>query len=1012
MFNNVMNKYFFILLTTNTRPTHMRRFFWLIVFLFSYSLSFSQYYSSGADPASIHWKQIKSPFFKIVFPSEFEQEARRFTAILDSLYLYGGHSLEHTPKPIRVLMHSRDAYSNGFVSWAPKRMEVYTTPHQDMFAQDWLEQLAIHEFRHVVQIDKLNQGLTRGLGYLFGQQAVGAVLGLYAPLWFLEGDAVVTETLLSPSGRGRKPEFEQELRAQLLEKGSYSYDKAFFGSYQNYVPNHYHMGYLLVAGARHQYGADVWQRALKVTARRPWSITPFNKGIKDVTGMNKVPLYNSVFDQWQEEWKQQELELSLTSYKEITERDARYKNYLWPVAIDDHTLLAEVTGPGEVQRFVSIDRLTGKASTLHIPGMREKEPFSYNAGKLVWAELEPHPRWENQHFSVLRVMNITTGQQKKITSRSRYFAPALSPDGQTIATVQVSMSNAYSIHLLDALTGDIIKTIDTPDHLFPMTPSWHQNGRDLVLILLGDQGKQISILNTESAQWQTVTQPDFTQIRMPRFMGDEIIFSGSWTGIENLYRIRPDGSQLQQLTSSRFGAAMATASPSNNEIFYADYNSDGYQLVMTPLAAIQPKEFKPQSLPIETKLTKMQEDEKGIPDFKGLTGEEYAVEEYSKWNLFNFHSWAPAFVNLDESTVYPGLSALSQNLLNTTFVNVGYHFDSQNRRERYYAKIEYKGWWPVLDLEMKYGDDIAQASGYFINETDTIHVDYSEKQYYTTLEGGFKVPINLSRGRYFRQIEPGLRAAFQNISGYSYQQTFVTVQNDQLIKKETITQNVKSFDITSLEYRLFAYNIKRTTLRDVAPRWGQVAEFNYRHTPVGSYNYGSAIGIHTRLYFPGLSRHHTIRLDNDYHRKDRGDQFRSDDVYNYYLSLSDFVKFPRGVNGITNDELYSFKGDYMLPLLNPDLNIPGVLYLKRITMNLFYDYSRAVINRQSSTSNEWNKYDYTFQSIGSEVHTELHPFRFVFPIGLGYRYAWLPESKDHFQEFILSLNFSGFTVNQ
>ncbi len=250
------------------------KFLCIAVYLLLSAVSNAQYYSSGSDPASIQWNQIKSPYFKVVFPDEFEREARRFTAILDSLYVHGGYSLNHTPKPIPVLMHSRDAYSNGFVSWAPKRMEIYTTPHQDLFAQDWLEQLAIHEFRHVVQIDKLNQGFTRGLSYVFGQQAIGAVLGLYAPMWFLEGDATLTETLLSPSGRGRKPEFEQQLRAQLLEKGSYHYDKAYFGSYNDYIPNHYNMGYLLVAGARHTYGADVWERALSETGRHAYGASP------------------------------------------------------------------------------------------------------------------------------------------------------------------------------------------------------------------------------------------------------------------------------------------------------------------------------------------------------------------------------------------------------------------------------------------------------------------------------------------------------------------------------------------------------------------------------------------------------------------------------------------------------------------------------------------------------------------------------------------------------------------
>ena len=48
--------------------------------------------------------------------------------------------------------------SNGFVTWTPKRMELIVTPPQDSYAQDWIGQLSLHEYRHVVQISQLDQG--------------------------------------------------------------------------------------------------------------------------------------------------------------------------------------------------------------------------------------------------------------------------------------------------------------------------------------------------------------------------------------------------------------------------------------------------------------------------------------------------------------------------------------------------------------------------------------------------------------------------------------------------------------------------------------------------------------------------------------------------------------------------------------------------------------------------------------------------------------------------------------
>lgn len=194
---------------------------------------------------------------------------------------------------ISVILHPQSSVSNAFVVWAPKRVEFYTIPDQDIYPQNWIDQLAIHEFRHVVQLDKLNQGLTKILYFLLGQQAIGAVTGLYLPLWFLEGDAVVTETTLSHTGRGRLPEFTMPLRAQVLQRKIYSYEKAYFGSFRDFVPNYYYLGYQLVGYTRNRYSSEVWSKSMDNAARRPYNPMPFNQGIKRSTGLSKWKLYDS-----------------------------------------------------------------------------------------------------------------------------------------------------------------------------------------------------------------------------------------------------------------------------------------------------------------------------------------------------------------------------------------------------------------------------------------------------------------------------------------------------------------------------------------------------------------------------------------------------------------------------------------------------------------------------------------------------------------------------------------------
>ena len=194
------------------------RIFLLLIAIVGINSAKAQYYAGGQSPGSIKWKQINSSYFQIIFPEGFENQANYVANLLEYARVLDGKTLQNHPPKISVLLHNRTVVSNAEVGWAPRRIEIFTQPPQDSYAQDWLQQLALHEYRHVVQIDKMHQGLTRVLYALFGEQITVGVYGLFVPWWFIEGDAVVMETALSKSGRGRQPFFEMELRAQLLQK--------------------------------------------------------------------------------------------------------------------------------------------------------------------------------------------------------------------------------------------------------------------------------------------------------------------------------------------------------------------------------------------------------------------------------------------------------------------------------------------------------------------------------------------------------------------------------------------------------------------------------------------------------------------------------------------------------------------------------------------------------------------------------------------------------------------------
>ena len=224
---------------------HLSRNLLFVLVLIFPVLAFSQYYNLGQDPASLKWRQIVMPHFRLIYPESFESKALQMIPAASRLYTSVPKSLSYKPARVPVIIHNYNVTPNALTIWAPKRIEMYTSPPQDMYAEDWMTQLLVHEYRHVVQMDRNNQGFTRILSYFLGEQAAVAVNGLFVPSWFMEGDAVCTETALGLSGRGRIPNFEMMLRTQVMEQGSYTYDKAALGSYKTFVPNHYELGYTL-----------------------------------------------------------------------------------------------------------------------------------------------------------------------------------------------------------------------------------------------------------------------------------------------------------------------------------------------------------------------------------------------------------------------------------------------------------------------------------------------------------------------------------------------------------------------------------------------------------------------------------------------------------------------------------------------------------------------------------------------------------------------------------------------
>ncbi len=88
----------------------------------------AQYYVTGQDPASIKWMQIKTNHFTIIYPESYSAGSIVYAQSLEKAYSKITTLYPEKKFRIPVIIHNLTTESNGYVAWAPRRMELFPTP--------------------------------------------------------------------------------------------------------------------------------------------------------------------------------------------------------------------------------------------------------------------------------------------------------------------------------------------------------------------------------------------------------------------------------------------------------------------------------------------------------------------------------------------------------------------------------------------------------------------------------------------------------------------------------------------------------------------------------------------------------------------------------------------------------------------------------------------------------------------------------------------------------------------
>lgn len=931
-----------------------------VLFCLAANAIHAQWYSQGSDAGNLRWSQIETDAFRVIYPRGLDSLARVYATGLEANRAKVGWSIGNNPgdgykSKTPVVLHTQYSDFNGLVAWAPRRMELFTVPDAYRpLAISNSTQLVLHESRHVAQMENYHAYPFRWLNVLFGDMAVGALSAVYGGQALFEGDAVVAETALTGSGRGRSAEFLEYMRASFDEGQYRNYWQWRWGSLNRFTPDYYKIGYVSTAGMRTYLDAPDFTSHFynRLSDHHGFAFYNLQKTAKETTGKSFKAGMDEILHRLGDEWKADaDARGPFCESEQLTRSRRRFTEYT-QLAEVDNVIYAVRSGIDQAASLVSIspDGTENRLCAFSSAASRLRA----GDGRIYWSEFRGDARWELKSFSDIYYLD-RLGKVQRLTRKEKYYNPIQA--GSDVAAVEYPDRGGCNIVLLDAEDGHRIKSIPTPSGFQIVELAWDDG--ELYASAISDEGAGLYRVSGFS----TILDPRHVQINSLHARRGSILFTADLNGVTEMYSVNVSTKETVRWTNTRNGAKDFIFLDGGKSLAYTVLTADGRNIHKTALSNLKPVAVdfsEHHEYPMADRLSAQEKAPAAAGDV-----EVSEPRNYSKLgHLIKFHSWAPVFVNADaiktasfeDITTNAGLGATAffQNDLGTAWGSLGYHAAASDGVWKHsgHAKFSYSGWLPVLEASVDFNDRNRTESIWAKDKdgkdeirritTDTPFLTWSAKAY---------IPLRFNSNGVLRGFTPQVR-----FSG----------SNDIFLGKS----------VTTLSASLRGYTMLPVAPSNIYPRWGIGAEvgYNLRPTQVGNYcqtAYGMIYG-----YVPGFARTHGIRLSGLYARV-LGDEKFVDAI----SSMS-----PRGYGSSAlgfiagHQRQAKFTADYAMPFGSVDwAGLCPWFYLRNFELVFHFDY----------TMFESPKHSGNLYSAGADFKLHLSNFLWIpfdTHVGVSYNY--------------------------
>lgn len=890
-------------------------------------------------PPSTKWRIAETEHFNLIYSSDIEDEAQRAANLLEHYYSYNTKTLSNNWRKITVIIASDSAEANGYVSAYPYSSVFYNTP--GTFANsEWFNILSVHEGRHMVQFNTVNSEGRKFYWYVFGDLGSTLYIGAFVPSWFLEGDAVLAETTLTDTGRGRAPVFDLWQRTNELstpQKKRYSYYRAYFGSYEDNYPysNYYVLGYHMVTYGRRRYGPRVWSNTLTNMGEDVgFYFDHFDHSLKDNNSDRySIPeLYEATYDELRDLWEKQVAGIAVSESETVVPVDTGRWNGYFDATEDGGRLYLLHSGKDALTGIVEYGE-GGSRFVTKVPVSKtlsdarsNERTLSVGGGKALWTEWHSDVRWGLRSYSSIIVYDLRTRKKQVLKPKGKILSAAISHDGSRIAAVEFSSRRVCSLLILDSDSGAELSRFEMKHGLFVYDPAFSSDNKTVAVCGIAEEGSSLYLVNAESGAIRALIAPTFEEHpKTPSFAGNFVLYGSDYSGIDNIYAVDTGTGRRYQVTSKKYGAYFPSVSEDGRSIYFSDYSVKGYSVEKIANTPGSWTPYEKVALHRIDYYKPVVTQEAGRSVAAEYSDREYESKSYTPlFHSFNVHSWSPVI------GAYFGLELYSTDYLNTTTAALGYYYNPNEDASSVYGFLEYAGFFPVFSIEGIYGKRVKVGD-------DEDYISWMEKSAIL----GVTLPLDFSHGVSTTTFSLSAAAGYTEIDEKSLFEESATTLDDG--------------DLLSLTYSGTFLHTEEGTLLDVEPRWGQVIGALYTHTPAGSYR-ASQYAVLSQWYFPSLFMHHSINFEVDYER-DEGE----------YRFATAFL-YPKGYSEEYFEELFKGSSNYTFPLVNMHQNIWKLFYFKRLKGNIFYDHGLG------DTGDEL----FNRRSTGLELSLEYYPFSNIY----------------------------------